>query len=241
MSRLTWIILIAVTGVIACAVGNGISAPTVSDEDKRSASLSMQGPPPGAQPDAGEEAKKPCCAACTARTKAQEAFEKTKPKLGQAPPDFTLRTTKGESITLSSLLGEQPVVLEFANMTCGNARSNAKSMEQLKEKWQDRATFIIIYNRESSPGRGAFHAIKKPRSQDERDELAKSFAAQFRPGTAVLIDTIDDAIWTRYGSPHTCTFIIQGDGTVAYKELFAKPTAIEQELERLLTAEAVSE
>ena len=43
--------------------------------------------------------------------------EKNVPRVGEAAPDFTLRTPEGEAITLSSFQGKQPVVVVFGSWT----------------------------------------------------------------------------------------------------------------------------
>lgn len=168
------------------------------------------------------------------RTEIKKDFNETSPLAGEKAPDFTLPTTKGDTLTLSQLLGIGPVVVEFGNYTCPTSRNNSQGLEQLRTKWGERVSFIVVYAHESNAGEGQFADIKQPTTQAERDALAKRFAAEFRPTTPVLVDAIGNKTWNAYGSPLNATFIVKRDGTVFYKEPWAAPSNVDEQLGRLL-------
>jgi hypothetical protein len=48
----------------------------------------------------------------------QQILEEKAPKIGELPPDFTLSTpNRDETVTLSELVGKQPVALVFGSFT----------------------------------------------------------------------------------------------------------------------------
>lgn len=85
-----------------------------------------------------EEALKKEEAESKARYAAEEAAN-----VGKVAPDFTLKDTKGKSVSLNSLLG-QWIVLDFWATWCGPCKSSMPKMKEYYEKYKGKFEIIGI-------------------------------------------------------------------------------------------------
>jgi thiol-disulfide isomerase/thioredoxin len=175
------------------------------------------------------------------------------PTLGETAPDFTLKAVGGrEEITLSKLIGSKPVVLVFGNFTCGPFRAQGGNIEKLYRRYKDRATFVMVYVREAHPTDGwsmesndrVGVSLRQPRSYDERVEVARTCSVRLGLGFPMLVDTIDDAVGTRYSGMPNRLYLVDRQGNVAYKSgrgpFGFKPAELEHALVLLLQEEETS-
>lgn len=148
------------------------------------------------------------------------------PALGDKVSDFRLKTNDGkETVTLSELIGPRPVVLVFGNFTCGPFRGQAGNVEKLYQTYKDRATFVMVYVREAHPTDGwrmesndrVEVALAQPQTYEERVKVSQACAARLELGFPMLVDTIDDAVGSRYSGMPSRLYLIDGQGKVAYK------------------------
>jgi thiol-disulfide isomerase/thioredoxin len=175
------------------------------------------------------------------------------PTLGETAPDFTLKAVGGrEEITLSKLIGSKPVVLVFGNFTCGPFRAQGGNIEKLYRRYKDRATFVMVYVREAHPTDGwsmesndrVGASLRQPRSYDERVAVARTCSVRLGLGFPTLVDTIDDAVGTRYSGMPSRLYLVDRQGNVAYKSgrgpFGFKPAELEHALVLLLQEEETS-
>jgi hypothetical protein len=173
------------------------------------------------------------------------------PALGEAAPDFALKTISGrEEITLAKLIGPKPVVLVFGNFTCGPFRAQGGNVEKLYRRYKDRATFVMVYVREVHATDGwsmesnarVGVATPQPRSYDERVAVAQTCSARLGLGFPMLVDTIDDAVGARYSGMPSRLYLLDRQGKVAYKSgrgpFGFKPAELEQALILFLQEES---
>jgi thiol-disulfide isomerase/thioredoxin len=165
------------------------------------------------------------------------------PKVGDAAPDFTLKSPDGkEAVTLAKLTGKKPVVLVFGNFTCGPFRALYPEVDAVYQRHKDDANFVMVYVREAHPTDGwvmesnakAGVVFKQPTTLAERAEVCEAFRKRLRPGIPVVVDEILDPANTAYsGSPARC-YVIDARGKVAYKggrgPFGFKPSEMEQAL-----------
>jgi hypothetical protein len=172
------------------------------------------------------------------------------PALGNAAPDFTLKTVDGkEAITLSKQVGPKPVVLIFGNFTCGPFRSQAGNVEKLYRRYKDRATFVIVYVREAHPTDGwrmesndrVEVSIAQPQNDAERIKVAQACSKRLNLGMPMLVDTIHDTVGARYSGMPSRLYLLDHRGRVAYKSgrgpFGFKPAELEHSLILLLQDE----
>ncbi len=169
------------------------------------------------------------------------------PALGDRVSDFTLKTNDGtQEVTLSKLIGPKPLVLVFGNFTCGPFRSQAGNVEKLYQNYKDRATFVMVYVREAHPIDGwsmasnehAGVSIPQPRTYQERVAVSQACGKRLGLGFPMVVDTIDDAVGSRYSGMPSRLYLIDSEGKVAYKSgrgpFGFKPAELEHSLILLL-------
>ncbi len=169
------------------------------------------------------------------------------PAVGEAAPDFTLKTLEGDQdVTLSEQLGDLPVVLVFGNFTCGPFRSQSGNVEKLYRRYSDRASFLMVYVREAHPTDGwqmernvaGGVEIEQPKTYEERVGIATQCQGRLNLGMPFLVDSIDDKVGATYSGMPSRLYVIDRDGKVAYKSGRGphgfKPAEMEQSLLFLL-------
>jgi hypothetical protein len=169
------------------------------------------------------------------------------PALGERAPEFTLKTHDGQGeLSLSRLVGPKPVVLVFGNITCGPFRSQAGNVEMLYRRYKDRATFVMVYVREAHPSDGWASennvrvgiTLAQPQTYEERVAAARSCSTRINLGFPTLVDTIDDSVGGPYSGMPSRLYLIDRDGTIAYKSgrgpFGFKPAELEHSLLLLL-------
>lgn len=165
------------------------------------------------------------------------------PKLGEAAPDFTLKSIDGkEAVQLSKEVGKKPVVLVFGNFTCGPFRGLYPDVDAVYERYKGQANFIMVYVREAHPTDGwkmesntrVGVAIKQPTTNTERAEACELFRKKLKPGMPVLVDEISDPVGNAYSAMPARLYVIDTNGKVAYKSgrgpFGFKPGEMEQTL-----------
>lgn len=126
---------------------------------------------------------------------------------GDEAPAFTLKSTKGEDVSLADHKGKL-VVLEWINYDCPFVKRHYKSgnMPGLQEKYTSKDVVWLSINSSAEGKQGYLAAAKLgERSEKEGNEA-----------TAVLLDT-SGSVGKSYGArttPHM--FVIGKDGKVAY-------------------------
>jgi thiol-disulfide isomerase/thioredoxin len=153
-------------------------------------------------------------------------------------PDFRLGTPDGLAIDLSKYKG-RVVVLEFGSVTCPSFRDHAAAMEQLKEKYESQAAFLLIYTSEAHPADG-FQitrneqdgvAVNQPKDLAARRDLAKRSVAALHITFMTLVDGMDDAVAKAYGGFPNATVVIAPDGTIAGRQQWNDPSGLARMIE----------
>ncbi len=169
------------------------------------------------------------------------------PNVGESAPDFTLDNLQGESVTLSNAVGDKPTVLIFGNFTCGPFRSQSGNIEKLYERYQDRATFFLVYVREAHPRDGwwmlsnqrAGIDLAQPSALDGRRSVAQQCQAHLDLSVPFLIDSIDDKVGSQYSGMPNRLYLIDQQGKIAFKNgrgpFGFHPRELEQSLVLLLS------
>jgi alkylhydroperoxidase family enzyme/alkyl hydroperoxide reductase subunit AhpC len=148
------------------------------------------------------------------------------PGVDDPAPDFTLKTVDGtETVTLSKLVGPKPVVLVFGNFTCSPFRATFPEADALRERYKDRAKFVMVYVREAHPLDGwrmesntkVGVAVKQPTTTAERVAVCEQFRDRLKPGMPVLVDEIGDPAGNAYSAMPARFYVIDPRGRVAYQ------------------------
>jgi hypothetical protein len=147
-------------------------------------------------------------------------------KVGDAAPDFTLKSPDGKaSVTLSALNGPQPVVLVFASYTWGPFRLQAGAVEQCYQKYKDRAKFLLVYIREAHPSDGwqipqnvrDGIEIAQPKTDDARAKVAVTCLEHLKLTLPCVVDGVDNRVGTAYAGWPDRFYIVGTDGKIICK------------------------
>ncbi len=163
-------------------------------------------------------------------------------EVGEKAPDFTLTALDGTPVTLSSEIGAQPIVLIFGNFTCWPFRSNSGNLDELYQRYRDRAKFFLIYVREAHPSDGWWSLnnqqngidFAQPTSDEQRCSVAGECRQFLQLGVPMLVDTVQDTVGTTYSGMPNRLYLIDRQGRVAFKSgrgpFGFKPGELEQAL-----------
>ncbi|MFM7076566.1 MAG: deiodinase family protein [Planctomycetaceae bacterium] len=165
------------------------------------------------------------------------------PNVGDPAPVFRLRAVRGEgSVAVDDLLGEKPLVLVFGNFTCGPFRAFYPAVDALRATYGDRANFLMVYVREAHPEDGwkmesnakAGVTVVQPKSFEERVGVAGQFCQRLDPSMPVVVDDVNDSVGHAYSGMPARLYLVDADGTIAYKSgrgpFGFKPKELEQAL-----------
>ncbi len=178
------------------------------------------------------------------------AFADQPPRVGELAPDFILATTTGDTIALSSLYQDKPVVLEFGSISCPVFRGKIAPMERLYNELRTAANFLAVYTIEAHPAdvvspysnhvwvhdkniaEGIL--VNQPTIYEERWALALQAEVLLGITRPLVVDNMDNAVWEQYGKRPNSAFVIGTDGRVITKQFWSNP----QQLLRQLRGEA---
>lgn len=178
-------------------------------------------------------------------------FPDAAPAVGQPAPDFILETVDGgESVRLQDLVGDKPVVVQLGSHSCPVYRYRRHTMDNLWEDYADRVHFVVVYTTEAHPvGSKSPYSdaewdpminkltgvrVTEPETLDERRDAAASSKADLGLPVPVLVDTMDNAVWSAYGEAASPAFVIDLDGEIALSQPWVHPKDIRATLDRLL-------
>ena len=85
--------------------------------------------------------------------------------------------------------------------------------------------FFLVYIREAHPVDGSQaesgardrFLIEDPKTQEERERVARDFARQFKMSLPILVDTIDNKVERAYNAMPDRIYVIDARGKIAYK------------------------
>ena len=89
-------------------------------------------------------------------------FYQEAPDVGTQAPVFNLVNLKGEQVSLKTLIGEKPVVLQFGSHSCPVYRYRRREMKKVYQEFHTVAHFVIVYTLEAHPV-----GTKSPYSDEE--------------------------------------------------------------------------
>src|SRR4051794_37962971 len=110
--------------------------------------------------------------------------------IGQAAPDFALRTFSGQNLRLSENLGDV-VIINFWATWCGPCRQEMPLLDDIQAKYRRAGMVLLSVNLDEDQARAEEFArtlkISYPVLVDAKKEVAKAFQVGNMPAT-VLVD-----------------------------------------------------
>lgn len=137
--------------------------------------------------------------------------------IGQSAPEFTVKSVKGESVSLADFK-DKVVVLEWVNFSCPFVKKHYRSgnIPKLQETYTGKGVVWLSINSSAKGKQGYLEPAKMAELAAENGNKASYF----------LMDT-DGSVGRAYGAKVTPQLvIIHKDGTLAYDgAIDSKPTA----------------
>jgi len=184
-------------------------------------------------------------------------FHSEAPIVGEAAPSFALKTVNGDTVELSELLGDKPIVLQLGSHTCPVYRYRRFSMSKLYREYSDSAHFLLVYTLEAHP-KGAINPyvdrewvssfnyltntiVGEHQDFAERQSMAAYSTQKLNVAYPVVVDSMNNAIWRAYGRAPSAAFVIDKTGHIALRQAWINPSEIAATLDHLIDSESSEE
>lgn len=179
-----------------------------------------------------------------------ERFTQNGPKLSDPAPDFNLSTWDGKNIQASMLWHEKPLLLVTGSYTCPVFREKVSPLQKVASEFKDRIHVIVLYVQEAHPkgdispysGREWVTPqneregilIPQPKSMEERVTHVRECVQRMNLTVPVVIDTMDNAVWSAYGSAPNCAYLINTDGKIVAQQGWFDSAKMSESISQLI-------
>lgn len=89
---------------------------------------------------------------------------------------------------------------------------------------------MVVYCRDPHPGEPAYRNYVQPENMEQRKQYAQELADTRHMAATVVVDTMEDETYKLFGSLPNMVYVIERDGTIAYKATWAMADKIDQVL-----------
>lgn len=113
------------------------------------------------------------------------------------------------------------LLLTFGSRTCPATISTIPDLKGLYEKYGDSVEFAYLYVREAHPG----NVIPQHRTIDEKITQACILQSEYQIPWKVAVDTLEGDIHHRLATRPNASYLIDVNGMVIFRTLFAADTA----------------
>ncbi len=177
-------------------------------------------------------------------------FPETAPEPGQPAPELEVRRLDGSTVSLSELVGDQPIVLQLGSHSCPVYRYRRFDIFKLQRDYQDRVQFVVVYTTEAHPvGASSPYRdhewlsfpnwitgtrVSQPATLAERIAQAQWSSSALKREDLILVDEIDNQTWKTYGAAPSPAFVIDNEGVVVLRQPWVEPKGIRLALDQLL-------
>jgi hypothetical protein len=111
----------------------------------------------------------------------------------------------------------KPVVLTVGSLTCPETLSAMPSLIRRYEDFGSEVEFVMVNVREAHPG----ELICQPQTFEKKVEHAQALKKQLKMPWTVVSDDLDGNFHPLLDTKPNSAYIVDGDGVIAYRSLFA--------------------
>ena len=143
---------------------------------------------------------------------------------GTQVPDIEVYELSGNTVRLSSLWADKPVLLVTGSLSCPDARETLPDTAVLLDEYKERLNVAVLYVIEAhpkgdpSPYSGEEYVttenieqgilIRQPRNQDERISRAAELQELLGSSARIMVDNMENIGWESIGNrPNSATLI----------------------------------
>ncbi len=158
------------------------------------------------------------------------------PAIGQAAPDFVLKSLDNSAANLAAYK-HRLLVLVLASYTNPTFRDKAAALDSLYEQYIGSGVgFLVIYTRETHPAGGwevqrnktDNISIPQPSTEADRRSIADAARSALKLSIPFAVDTMDDKTATAYAvGDGVAAYLIDRDGKVLFHQNWLEPDALE--------------
>ena len=128
-------------------------------------------------------------------------------------PEFDLPTTDGDRLRKSDFVGQRPLLLTFASITCPMVASNGPALKRLHEEFGDRVSFVTLYVREAHPG----DRYPQPEAFEQKLGYAREYKERDRIPWPVAVDGVEGDLHLALDPKPDAAYLMDTDGNVAFR------------------------
>jgi thiol-disulfide isomerase/thioredoxin len=147
---------------------------------------------------------------------------------------FTLKEVRtGKAFTLEEGKGKVRAFM-FGSISNPPARAQLPLWDRLLAKYDTaQVELFVVYGRELHPGdKKSFRKYPAPSTMEQKLAYAREFAGL--TALPVLVDGMDDKVFTTYGRVPNGAFVVDADGKLIFRGTWADSRKIEQILDTVL-------
>jgi len=143
---------------------------------------------------------------------------------GTQVPDIEVYELSGNTVRLSSLWADKPVLLVTGSLSCPDARETLPDTAALLDEYKERLNVAVLYvidahpKGDPSPYSGEEYVttenieqgilIRQPRNQDERISRAAELQELLGSSARMMVDNMENIGWESIGNrPNSATLI----------------------------------
>lgn len=138
-------------------------------------------------------------------------------KPGSIMPDFDLATVDGARVGRDQFIGERPLLLNFASITCPMTAGAAPALRNLWRDFGQEVAFVTVYVREAHPG----EHYPQPSSLQEKTAHAREYRDRDRIAWTVAVDDVGGNLHRALDSKPSALYIMDRHGLIAFRALWA--------------------
>ncbi len=135
------------------------------------------------------------------------------PPPGRALPEFDLPTTDGDRLRKSDFVGQRPLLLSFASITCPMVAGNGPALKRLHEEFGERVAFVTLYVREAHPG-GRYPQAD---ALEQKLRYARAYKERDRIPWPVAVDSVEGDLHRALDPKPDAAYLMDAYGDVAFR------------------------
>ena len=130
-------------------------------------------------------------------------------------PEFDLPATDGDRLRKSDFVGQRPLLLTFASITCPMVASNGPTLKRLHKEFGDRVSFVTLYVREAHPG----ERYPQPGAFEQKLEYARAYRERDRIPWPVTVDNVEGDLHRALDPKPDAAYLMDADSNIAFRSV----------------------